>query len=59
VETDEGWRAERHYFSQESMRIRLDKKEVDEANKENELLVDALIHLKVWDMINLHHLTRH
>jgi len=47
LETDEDWRAGRGYFSQESMHIMLGKKEVEEAHKENELLVDALIHLEV------------
>ena len=46
METDEDWRAGRCYFSQESMRIMLGE-EVEEAQKENELLVDALIHLEV------------
>jgi len=46
LETDEDWQAGRHYFSQDSMRKMLGK-EVDEAHKENELLVDALIHLEV------------
>lgn len=46
LETDEDWRAGRRYFSQESMRITLGE-EVDEEQKDNELLVDALIHLEV------------
>ena len=46
METDEDWQAGRRYFSQESMRKMLGK-EVDEAYKVNELLVDALIHLEV------------
>jgi len=46
LETDEDWRAERRYFCQESMRKMLGE-EVDGTHKDNELLVDAFIHLEV------------
>jgi len=54
LETDEDWRAGRCYFSQESIQRTLGE-EVDETQKDNDLLVDAMINLEVLDNVNLHH----